>query len=58
MDLAERLGAFLAQVCGGALERVEVGLYGDLREIDLKPILAGGRAGRAAAQPGRRRSRS
>lgn len=39
LDLAERLGAFLAQVCGGSLERVEVGLYGDLREIDLRPIL-------------------
>lgn len=39
MDLAERLGVFLAQVCTGAMERVEVGLYGDLREIDVKPIL-------------------
>ena len=39
MDLAERLGAFLAQVCRGPMERVEVGLYGDLREIDVKPIL-------------------
>jgi D-3-phosphoglycerate dehydrogenase len=40
MDLAERLGAFLAQVCTGTPERVEVGLYGDLREIDVKPILS------------------
>ena len=39
MELAERLGAFLAQVCPGSMERLEVGLYGDLREIDLKPIL-------------------
>ncbi len=39
MDLAERLGLFLAQVCRGPMERVEVGLYGDLREIDVKPIL-------------------
>lgn len=40
MDLAERLGLFLAQVCGGSLERVEVGLYGDFKEIDVKPILS------------------
>jgi D-3-phosphoglycerate dehydrogenase len=40
MDLAERLGRFLAQVLPGSHERVEVGLYGDLREIDVKPILA------------------
>jgi D-3-phosphoglycerate dehydrogenase / 2-oxoglutarate reductase len=40
MDLAQRLGQFLAQVCPGALERLELGLYGDLREIDAKPILA------------------
>ena len=40
MDLAERLGLFLAQVCGGSMERVEVGLYGDLREMDVKPILS------------------
>jgi D-3-phosphoglycerate dehydrogenase len=40
MDLAERLGAFLTQVCPGKAERVEVGLYGDLREIDVKPILS------------------
>jgi D-3-phosphoglycerate dehydrogenase len=31
---------FLSQVLPGAMERVEVGLYGDLREIDVKPILA------------------
>jgi D-3-phosphoglycerate dehydrogenase len=40
MSLAERLGMFLAQVCSGSLERVEVGLYGDLRELDVKPILS------------------
>ena len=40
MDLAERLGLFLAQACGGSLERIELGVYGDLREIDLKPILS------------------
>jgi D-3-phosphoglycerate dehydrogenase len=45
MELAERLGLFLAQVCRGSLERVEVGLYGDLRELDSKPILAAALAG-------------
>ena len=40
MDLAERLGLFLAQACPGALERIELGVYGDLREVDLKPILS------------------
>jgi D-3-phosphoglycerate dehydrogenase len=40
MDLAERLGLFLAQACHGSLERIELGVYGDLREIDLKPILS------------------
>jgi D-3-phosphoglycerate dehydrogenase len=40
MDLAERLGLFLAQACRGSLERIELGVYGDLREIDLKPILS------------------
>jgi D-3-phosphoglycerate dehydrogenase len=40
MDLAERLGAFLAQVCPGSMEKIEVGLYGDLRELDVKPILS------------------
>ena len=40
MDLAQRLGEFLAQACPGTPERIEVGLYGDLREIDAKPILA------------------
>lgn len=40
MNLAERLGSFVAQVCRGSLERIEVGLYGDLRELDVKPVLA------------------
>jgi D-3-phosphoglycerate dehydrogenase len=40
MELAERLGVFLSQVCLGPMERIEVGLYGDLRELDPKPILA------------------
>jgi D-3-phosphoglycerate dehydrogenase len=40
MELAERLGLFLAQACRGALERVELGVYGDLRELDVKPVLA------------------
>jgi D-3-phosphoglycerate dehydrogenase len=40
MDLAERLGLFLGQVATGAMERIELGLYGDLREFDLKPILS------------------
>lgn len=40
MDLAERLGRFVSQAVDGAPERIELGLYGDLREIDAKPILA------------------
>jgi D-3-phosphoglycerate dehydrogenase len=40
MDLAQRLGTFLAQACPGTPERIELGLYGDLREIDSKPIQA------------------
>jgi D-3-phosphoglycerate dehydrogenase len=40
MDLAERLGLFLSQACRGSLERIELGVYGDLRELDLKPILS------------------
>jgi D-3-phosphoglycerate dehydrogenase len=40
MELAERLGLFLGQACDGGMERVEMGLYGDFREIDAKPILA------------------
>ena len=40
MDLAERLGLFLGQACDGSMERVEMGLYGDFRDIDAQPILA------------------
>jgi D-3-phosphoglycerate dehydrogenase / 2-oxoglutarate reductase len=40
MNLAQRLGTFLAQACPGTPERIEVGLYGDLREIDSNPIQA------------------
>jgi D-3-phosphoglycerate dehydrogenase len=40
LELAERLGLFLGQVCPGAPQRLELGLYGDLRELDVKPILA------------------
>jgi D-3-phosphoglycerate dehydrogenase len=39
MDLAERLGRFLGQVCSGNPERIEVGLYGEFREMDVKPLL-------------------
>jgi D-3-phosphoglycerate dehydrogenase / 2-oxoglutarate reductase len=47
MDLAERLGRFLIQVCGcgESVKRVELGLYGDFREIDPKPILSAALAG-------------
>src|SRR5207244_11665580 len=38
MDLAERLGLFLSQVCDGSMERGEVGLYADFTAIDVKPI--------------------
>jgi D-3-phosphoglycerate dehydrogenase len=40
MELAERLGLFLGQVCRGSLERIELGIFGELRELDTKPILA------------------
>jgi D-3-phosphoglycerate dehydrogenase len=39
MDLAERLGRFLGQVCPGTPERIEIGLYGEFREMDVKPLL-------------------
>ena len=45
MELAERLGLFLSQVCRGSAEKVEVGLYGEFREIDAKPILSAAVAG-------------
>ncbi|HET7747291.1 MAG TPA: NAD(P)-dependent oxidoreductase, partial [Vicinamibacteria bacterium] len=40
MDLAGRLGGFLAQVCPGRPERIELGIYGELRQIDPNPLLA------------------
>jgi D-3-phosphoglycerate dehydrogenase / 2-oxoglutarate reductase len=40
MDLAERLGRFLGQVSSGTPERIEVGLYGEYREMDVKPLLS------------------
>jgi D-3-phosphoglycerate dehydrogenase len=40
MDLAERLGMFLAQVVSGAFQQIEVGLYGELRQLDVKPVLS------------------
>jgi D-3-phosphoglycerate dehydrogenase len=40
MQLAERLGTLLGQACKGNLERVELGLYGDLREFDSKVFLS------------------
>jgi D-3-phosphoglycerate dehydrogenase / 2-oxoglutarate reductase len=53
MDLAERLGLFLAQACRGSLERIELGVYGDLRELDTKPDpLGGGRRGPEAPHGG------
>ena len=39
IDLAERLGRFLGQVSSGTPERIEVGLYGEFREMDVKPLL-------------------
>ena len=45
IDLGERLGLFLGQVCPGSLERIEIGLYGDFRDLDVKPILAAAVAG-------------
>jgi len=45
IDLAERLGLFLGQVCPGSFERIELGLYGDFRDLDVKPILAAAVAG-------------
>jgi D-3-phosphoglycerate dehydrogenase / 2-oxoglutarate reductase len=47
MDLAERLGRFIIQVCGCGedVKRVELGLYGEFREIDAKPILSAALAG-------------
>jgi D-3-phosphoglycerate dehydrogenase len=51
MDLAERLGRFLGQIAQGALKRVELGVYGDLRDVDLKPILSAAVNGVLNGQP-------
>jgi D-3-phosphoglycerate dehydrogenase len=40
LDLAERLGAFVSQASSGTIQRIELGLYGDLGELDAKPILS------------------
>jgi D-3-phosphoglycerate dehydrogenase len=40
MDLAARLGTFVGQACPGKLERLEIGLYGDLREFDSKVFVS------------------
>ncbi len=40
MDLAQRLGSLAAQAAKGTPQRVELGLYGELSELDVKPILA------------------
>lgn len=45
MDLAERLGAFVGQALPGKVERIELGLYGEFRELDTKPILPAAVAG-------------
>jgi D-3-phosphoglycerate dehydrogenase len=50
VELARRLGAFVGQACRGQAERLELGLYGELRELDAKPILAGAVAGALAGQ--------
>ena len=52
MDLAERLGSFLGQVCTGTPERIEMGLYGELQELDAKPILSAAVTGVLRAAPG------
>ena len=45
IDLGERPGRFLGQVCPGSFERIEIGLYGDFRDLDVKPVLAAAVAG-------------
>jgi D-3-phosphoglycerate dehydrogenase len=40
LDLAERLGTLLAEACEGTPERLEIGLYGEFAELDVKPILS------------------
>ncbi|MCM2256000.1 MAG: phosphoglycerate dehydrogenase [Vicinamibacteria bacterium] len=45
MELAERLGAFVGQALPGKPERLELGLYGEFRDLDLKPIVPAAVAG-------------
>ncbi len=40
MDLAERLASLLSQACPGTPERLEFGVYGELEELEAKPILS------------------
>jgi D-3-phosphoglycerate dehydrogenase len=40
MDLAARLGTFVGQACPGKLERLELGLYGELKEFDAKVFVS------------------
>jgi D-3-phosphoglycerate dehydrogenase len=43
--IIQRLGSFLGQVCDGRPHKIEIGLYGDLSELDAKPILSSAVAG-------------
>ncbi len=45
MDLAGRLGALIGQLAVGSPCKLELGLYGELTELDSKPILAAAVAG-------------
>ena len=45
MDLAQAMGALLGQMLPKAPTRVELALYGELRELDAKPILAAAATG-------------
>ena len=54
LDLAERLGHFLAQVCEGVQERVEIGMYGELAEVDVKPVLSAAVTGLLKPERGER----
>jgi D-3-phosphoglycerate dehydrogenase / 2-oxoglutarate reductase len=40
MTLAERMGALLGQMLEGPPQRIELNLYGELKELDAKPLLA------------------
>ncbi len=54
MDLAERLGLFAAQAAAGEPKRIELGVYGELSEIDTKPIVAAAATGVLKPQLGER----